>query len=126
MFKTLIVDDNKTVREAIVALLRTHFPSMIITQASCSDEALKMAHELTPDLILMDIKLPGINGLQVTRSIRSRISPEPVVIVLSGHDLPEYRQAALQNGARYFLSKSLSSGDELLKIVESVYDGSRS
>lgn len=121
MFTTLIVEDNTVVRESISALLRNRFPGMLVEEASSSEEALEKACRLTPDLIVMDIKLPGQNGLQLTRSIRSHLAQRTVVVILSGNDLPEYREAAFQNGAEYFLSKSFSSGDELLDVVQSIY-----
>lgn len=120
-FTTLIVDDNAALRESVAELLRTHFPAMAVVQAGNSDEALDQVFRLAPDLILMDIKLPGPNGLQVTQQILSQPSQQAVVVILSGNDLPEYRDAARRHGAEFFLSKSLSSGQDLLQVVQSVY-----
>jgi DNA-binding NarL/FixJ family response regulator len=68
----------------------------------------------------MDIKLPGENGLEVTRKMKARYS-NIIVIILTSYDLPEYREAAGQFGADYFLSKGSSSREEIMTLVDSIY-----
>ncbi len=127
MFKVLIVEDSAPVREAVAALLQARFSHIAVEQAETGREALNKCERWQPDLILMDIKLRGDNGLELTRRIRSRLGDDPpVVVILSCHDLPEYRAAALRNGAHYFLSKETVTSRELVRLVDKIYRGRRS
>ena len=117
--KTLIVEDNATFRQTIKELLIAKFPSMFITQAADGKEAfIKLANYRT-DLIFMDIGLPVESGLVLTQKIK-KIYPEAVIIILTNHDLQEYRIAAYQHGAQYFLSKESTKKDEIVAVVESI------
>ena len=92
---------------------------MDVGEAVDGKEALQKVETLGPDLIFMDIKLPGENGLDLTKKIRADY-PKIIIIILTSYDLPEYRQAAYQYGAKYFISKGLWSGEEILALVESI------
>jgi CheY-like chemotaxis protein len=81
-----------------------HFPLIGVDEAGDGSEALIRVEYQRPDLIFMDIQLPGTNGLEVTREIK-RLYDDIVVVILTSSDLPEYRQQAFHNGADYFLSK---------------------
>lgn len=119
MCLTLIVEDNAIFRRSLKEVLRTRFPAMAIEEAGDGKEALSKVQTFLPDLIFMDIKLPGENGLELTRKIKSR-DQSKVVIVLTSYDLPEYREAAYQSGANYFFTKGLATGDEIMDLVESI------
>ena len=120
--KTLIVEDNAIFRRTIKEILISKFPFMSIKQAADGKEALlKLANQQT-DLIFMDIELPGKNGLMLTKKIK-KVYPHAVIIILTHHDLPEYRDAAYQNGAQYFLSKESTKADEIVALVGSILDG---
>lgn len=73
-----------------------------------------------PDLIFMDIKLPGENGLELIRKIRVSNS-EVKIIILTSHDLPEYREAAKAGGADYFLTKASSKASEIFTLVDNLF-----
>lgn len=117
--KILIVDDNSMLREIIRSVLKSNFPVLRIFEAANGKEAFSQIHVHLPDLILMDIRLPGENGLKLTRKIKN-LYPEIVIIVFTNHDLPEYREAAFEYGADFFFSKS-SSGRKLNALVESIF-----
>ena len=120
--KTLIVEDNANFRQAIKEILISKFPFMSIEQAADGKEALlKLANQQT-DLIFMDIELPGKSGLVLTKNIK-KVYPHAIIIILTHHDLPEYRDAAYKNGAQYFLSKESTKADEIVALVESILDG---
>ena len=70
--KTLIVDDNASFREIIKEKLRTLFPSMVIYEAAEGNEALQKVDALKPELVFMDIRLPGESGIQLTQKIKTR------------------------------------------------------
>ena len=120
--KTLIVEDNANFRQTIKEILISKFPFMSIKHAADGREALlKLANQQT-DLIFMDIELPGKSGLVLTKKIK-KAYPHTIIIILTHHDLPEYREAAYQNGAQYFLSKESTNANEIVELVESILAG---
>jgi DNA-binding NarL/FixJ family response regulator len=119
VFKTLLVEDNASFRQILFDILRTDFPSIAIEEATEGKEALQKIASAVPNLIFMDIKLPGENGLQLCQKIKAQY-PEVVVIILTSYDLPEYREAAYQYGANYFIIKGESTNEEILALVRSI------
>lgn len=119
MFRTLIVEDNVVFRESFREILRIRFSHMVVDEAADGEEALQKVDTLQPDLIFMDIELPGENGLELTKKIKTHY-PAIVIIILTNYDLPEYREAADQYGANHFISKSSSSRDDILTLVKSI------
>jgi len=118
MSKTLIVEDNNIFRHSLKELLATRFPSMDVEEAADGEEALQKIADHVPKIIFMDIKLPGENGLQITKKVKAKY-PEIIVIILTYYDLPEHREAALQCGADHFLSKGTST-QEVVELVQSI------
>ena len=115
--KTLIVENNASFRGMLKENLLARFPSMVIQEAEEGKEALQRVAALQPELIFMDLQLPGENGLQLTKKIKTS-HPGIKVIILTGHDILEYREAAARCGADAFVTKdSLTSGqiEELVK-----------
>ena len=119
MFQILIVEDNAPFRQSLREMLCEQFPAMGVEEAEDGEDALDKIETLSPHLVFMDIKLPGQNGLEVTREIKTRY-PEITVIILTSYDLPEYREAAENYGADYFLSKGSSSREEIISLVDSI------
>jgi YesN/AraC family two-component response regulator len=119
MLRVLLVEDNGAYRKAFKENLSEHFPTLLIDEAENGDEALQKINEAPPHLIFMDIRLPGVNGLQLTRRIK-RDFPNIRIAMLTGYDVPEYRQAALQYGADGFFSKEFLKWDEIETLVESI------
>ncbi len=119
MLSVLIVEDNHIFREAFKTRLNDQFPSMVVKEASSGDEALQKVGESPPDLIFMDVHLPGSNGLQLTREIKKGL-PGIHIAILTDYDLPEYRQAAVEYGADRFFVKSSFKWDEVETLVESI------
>ena len=120
MFQILIVEDNAPFRQSLREMLCEQFPAMGVEEAEDGEDALDKIETLLPHLVFMDIKLPGQSGLEVTRTIKARY-PGIRVIILTSYDLPEYREAANQYGADYFLSKGSSSREEILALVDSIF-----
>lgn len=119
MFQALIVEDNAPFRQSLREMLREQFPTMGVAEAEDGEDALVKIEKLAPHLVFMDIKLPGQSGLEVTKEIKARYSGI-IVIILTSYDLPEYREAAKNYGADYFLSKGSSSREEILALVDSI------
>jgi DNA-binding NarL/FixJ family response regulator len=119
MTRTLIVDDSDTFRQTLRNLLGSRFHLMTFSEARDGKEALQLVDAYHPDLIFMDIKLPGENGLAITKKIRSSHC-QAIIIIFTSHDLPEYRHAASVNGANYFMSKGSSTIEGVFALVESI------
>ena len=118
--KILIVEDNDSFRQALRSLLSSRYPSMSFREARDGKEALNEVAAFDPDLIFMDIKLPGENGLELTGKIRASNS-EAKIIILTSHDLPEYREAARAGGADHFLTKDSSKASEVFALIDNLF-----
>ncbi|MBC8466798.1 MAG: response regulator transcription factor [Deltaproteobacteria bacterium] len=119
MSKVLIVEDNDTFRHTLRSLLHSRFSAMAFEEARDGREALQKTNDFLPNLILMDIKPPGDSGLALTKQIKNKF-PEIIIILLTNYDLPEYRMAAYESGADYFLGKGSSTAEEILRLVDSI------
>jgi DNA-binding NarL/FixJ family response regulator len=119
MAVVLLVDDDAAFREALFQILRSKFASLDITEAAEGDEVLEIIESHRPDLIFMDIRLPGENGLVLTKRIKD-LSPAIEIIILTNYDLPEYREAASEYGADYFFSKEATPIQEIIEVVASL------
>lgn len=107
IIKVLIADDDMRFWRFVKELFSSEEDLQIIGEAEDGQEAILKAKELKPDLVLMDISMPRMNGLDATRRLKG-IMPELVVIILTIHDLEEYKVAATASGAYgYILKKSL-------------------
>lgn len=119
VFKILIVDDSALFRQTLKEVLQVRFPSIEIHEATDGDKARQKIKTSIPDVIFMDINLPGENGLVLTRKIKIRY-PNIIITLLTGWDLPEYREASIQCKADYLLFKSSVTQEGIFAPVESV------
>ena len=120
MLKTLIVDDSATFRKTFKEALCERFPFMLIEEALDATEALQKIKAFLPDLIFMDIRLPGESGLELTRRIKAS-HPEIAIIILTAYDLREYREAAYDGGADAFIPKSSLNLADIAALIKSVF-----
>ncbi len=118
-FRTLLVEDNAAFRQTLFDILSAQFPSIVIEEAGDGKEAFQKIESALPNLIFMDIKLPGENGLQLTQKIKAK-HPGIIIIILTSYDLLEYREAAYQYGANHFIVKGSSTNEEILALVRSI------
>jgi CheY-like chemotaxis protein len=122
MFYALLVEDNAEFRHSLSDILLTYFPLISIDEAGDGIEALSKVEYLRPDIVFMDIQLPGENGLEVTKKIKL-VYDYIVIVILTSYDLPEYRQQAFRNGADCFLSKADDSCiEDILARIEGAMD----
>jgi len=117
MFRTMLVEDNVIFRESLRDSLRLKFPSMEITEAGNGVEVLEKIGSLAQNLIFMDIRLPGQNGLELTEKIK-KLHPDIIIFILTDYDIPEYREAAARFKADYFFSKDSMSIEEVVRLVK--------
>jgi DNA-binding NarL/FixJ family response regulator len=119
----LVADDQAMVREGFGALLAAQPDLTVVGQAADGAEAVRLAHDLQPDVILMDVRMPVLDGLEATRRILEHASDEaPRVLMLTTFDLDEYVYDALRSGASGFLLKD-APADELVHAVRVVAAG---
>ena len=118
-FKTLIVEDNPLFRQTIREILSHQFPSMVLEAVPDGKTALEKIEDSLPDLIFMDIRLPGENGLHLTEHIKKK-HPQIIVAILTSYDWPEYREAAYKFGANYFIMKGSSTNREIVEMIETI------
>jgi DNA-binding NarL/FixJ family response regulator len=119
--KIMLVDDHNLVREGFSRMLELEEEFLVVGQAASADDALIKARQLRPDIILMDIKLPGINGIEATRMIKAEL-PDTEVIVLSMYDEEEYVRESVKAGATGYVLKDISQ-DELIRNIKVVHSG---
>ena len=119
----LVVDDSALIRQGLVMLLKNNPDIHIVGEASDGVKALSVVEKSQPDVILMDVNLPNLNGIQVTRLI-CKLYSRIKVIGLSVQDDPATRQSMLEAGAAGFISKSASTQD-LIDTILNVYHGKR-
>ena len=121
MLQQLVADDSDAFRAGLAALVASVDGMVVAGEACDGDEAIALASELQPDVVLMDLNMPGRNGIEATRDI-VRAAPHIAVLVLTMHEDDESVFAAVQAGARGNLVKGARQ-DELLRAVRSVAEG---
>lgn len=117
--KVLVVDDIQATRDNIRKLIEFHPEITLAGEAKSAEEAIKKAKALQPDIILMDINMPGMDGIQATGLISSEV-PGACIIIMSVQGEQEYLRKAMIAGAKDYLTKPFS-GDELLNAIKQVY-----
>ena len=111
--KLLIVDDSEIVREVLIDSLREFSGIEIAGEADNALEAIEMIRDLRPDVVVLDFKMPGGNGLSVLKEIRGE-NFSPLVVMLTNYPQLQYRDACLNAGAHHFFDKST----EFHKVIE--------
>jgi len=119
--KVLLVDDHAIMRDGIKALLSIHDDIEIVGEASEGKEAIEIAQELMPDVVVMDIAMPGMDGLEATRRLTKR-SPRIKVLVLTQYDNREYILSIIKVGAAGYVPKK-ALGSELVSAIRAVCRG---
>jgi DNA-binding NarL/FixJ family response regulator len=117
LYRILIVDDHPTVREGLKAILYTHPNFDIIGEAADGLEAVNFVERFLPDLVLMDLSMPRMGGLDATREIKKKW-PETKILVFTNQESPEYRAATSEAGADGYLLKD----SPITKLIKSIKD----
>ncbi len=117
MLKVMTVEDNDSFREMFKGLLSSEFPSMEIIEAANGEEAFKRLSSNAVDLVFMDIRLPGENGLELTKKIKAKYK-DVTVAMLTSYDSPEYREAAARCGADCYITKYSMKWDRISSMIK--------
>lgn len=121
MIKLLLVDDHAVLRDGLKTIIESEEDILIVGEAVSGKEALKHVAELSPDIILMDINMPDMNGVEVTRILKQEY-PHIKVLMLTMHSHEEYFMAAIKEGADGYLLKDAPS-NQVVDAVRAVYQG---
>lgn len=123
MIKIILADDHQVVRKGLKALLSSDPDFEITGEAGDGLETVKMAEELQPDVLVLDLMMPGINGLEVTRQMNKK-NPRIGIVILSMHSNEAYVLEALRSGAKAYILKE-SPPEELVRAIKEVSAGRR-
>jgi DNA-binding NarL/FixJ family response regulator len=113
----LVVEDFQLLRASVVQWLQARFPGCVVHGVDSGEQALEHARSARPDVVLMDINLPGIDGFEATCRMKAE-APETAVVMLTMHDTPQHRAAAANAGAAGYVPKS-----EMEAQLESTVEG---
>lgn len=119
--RILIADDHELIRKGLCFILESHKNTEICGEASNGQDAVEKATELNPDLIILDVTMPGLDGFAAARRIRTFL-PEVPILMLSMHQGSHVVKEARQAGAQGFVSKG-DAGHILVKAVEAIFEG---
>lgn len=119
----LIADDHTLVRETWSFILNTQPDFEVIAEAGTAEEAINVAKELHPDIVIMDINLPGMDGIEATKHIR-KCAPSSRVLGVSLHSQPSYARKMIQTGAMGYVTKN-STRDEMFEAIHEIRNGNK-
>lgn len=120
--RVVVADDHRLFRQGLIGLMHTRLDLVrVIGEASTGVEAVRLAEQLRPDLLLMDISMPELDGLQAAQAVRQAL-PEIAIVMLTASELDTHLYEAVQLGAAGYLLKSLDA-EELFELLEAVAHG---
>jgi len=123
MIRTLIVDDHSMVRSGLIKILKEETDIEVLAEADGYPQLLNCLKTVFPDIILMDISMPGKNGLEIVKELKQN-NPEIKTLVLSMHPEERFSVRAIKAGALGYVSKE-SAADELVRAIRQVYNGGK-
>lgn len=121
--RVLLADDEHLIRGALAALLALEDDLLVVAEAASGPEALAMARSHRPDVAVLDLQMPGADGVAVATSLRTEV-PDCRVMIVTGHGRPGHLKRALAAGVRGFLPKTVSA-QRLAEIIRTVWAGDR-
>jgi two-component system NarL family response regulator len=122
--RVLVVDDHPPMRMGLVALIKSQSGMDVVAEAADGEEAIEVYDDILPDVVLMDLRMPGIGGVEAILAIRKQ-HPDARVIVLSTYDADEDIHRAIQSGAKSYLLKDMPI-EEIASTIRAVHEGDTS
>ena len=121
MIRIMLVDDHDIIRTGLRSYLQTQPGMEVVAEARDGEEAVRLAAQMQPNIILMDITMPNMDGLEATRQLKS-LAPESLVLALTVHEDKQYFMEMLAAGASGYLTKQ-AAADELVSAIRAVANG---
>lgn len=121
VIRVLVADDHPVVREGLSAIVDAEDDILVVGEAWNGEEAVRLAHQLHPDVVLMDLKMPNMDGVEAIQRIRAEV-PETYVLILTTYADDDYIEAGIRAGARGYLLKD-APPDELVRAIRVVSRG---
>lgn len=119
----IIIDDHQLAREAWVSFINMDNRFEVVAESNTAEKGIELVRKFNPDLVILDINLPGISGIEATEKI-SELSPKTKVLGLSTHKQPDYARTMLRKGAKGYISK-YATRDELMQAIMEVASGKK-
>jgi NarL family two-component system response regulator LiaR len=119
--KVLVVDDHPITRAGLTLFLKAHSDLLLLGEVASGEEAIAFCEEEAPDVVLMDLKLPGIDGVSAMQTIKQK-HPEVQVVMLTSYPQPNFVERAVQTGASGYLLKNVSA-KELVEAIRATHEG---
>jgi two-component system response regulator DesR len=123
VIRVLLADDENLIRDAVATMLALEDDLEIVAQAASGPEAVAVAVRLVPDVAIVDLQMPGLDGIGVAQQLATQL-PECRVMIVTSHGRPGYLKRALEAGVRAFLPKT-ASARVLGQVIRQVHDGGR-
>ncbi|MDP3879412.1 MAG: response regulator transcription factor [Dehalococcoidales bacterium] len=123
MITIVLTDDHKVMRQGLSALLREQPDFQVVGEASNAKEALRLIESLRPNVLVSDMVMVGMNGLELTSQVK-RVAPETIVVILSMYGTAGYVHKAMRSGAKAYVLKD-ASADELVTAIRQAVSGQR-
>jgi CheY-like chemotaxis protein len=120
MASILIIDPNKPFQQSLEKLLLKHFPHITVDAAGSGPEGLRKISSTCPQLILLEIHLPGNSGLDLAGQVKS-MHPDAIIALLTSYSSPEYENAAKKAGIEHLIPKDEWTGNDIIALVESIF-----
>jgi len=117
ILNALIIDDDENFRQYLRNIVEEYFPTFGVNEAANAEESQKVIHDFKPEIIFVDIRLPGKNGITLTREIKASNS-SIIVIIITGYNIPEYRQEARRLGADAFIAKDSADTGKIVAAIK--------
>ncbi len=121
MPSVLIVDNNDFFRRSFKEILEMYIPSLSVNESVDGSDALTKINQFSPDVVFMEIRLPGTNALELTREIKA-LHPNLIINIFISYDIPAYHKVAKEFGVDHFLLKDTLTGAEIVSMVKVVIE----
>lgn len=117
--KVLIADDSQVMREHLIITLSSYSNIEIVGEAEDSIEAIKSISTTKPDVVILDVRMPGGGGIHVLKTIKKKTNFTPIIVVFTNYPYPQYRKKCLEEGAEFFFDK-LTESEKMIETIESL------
>ena len=117
--RVLIADDSQVMREHLIITFSSYSNIEIIAEAEDSLETIKSISKTKPDVVILDVRMPGGGGIHVLKTIKKKTNCTPIIVVFTNYPYPQYRKKCLEEGAEFFFDK-LTESEKMIETIDSL------